>query len=100
MQHEPPRRAPLGQDWDNALVESFFATLKKEEVHREDYLTHEQAKASLFYYMEVFYNRKRRHSALGYITSAHTTTRNPSLTNCPHFRGNSKGVVELRNLSG
>jgi transposase InsO family protein len=78
-----------GNCWDNAPVESFFATLKKEEVHREEYLTHEQAKASLFYYMEVFYNRKRRHSALGYITSAHTTTSSPSLTNCPHLRGNS-----------
>ncbi len=57
-----------GDCWDNAVVESFFATLKKEEVHREDYLTHAQAKASLFYYIEVFYNRKRRHSALGYIS--------------------------------
>jgi transposase InsO family protein len=57
-----------GNCWDNAVVESFFATLKKEEVHREDYLTHEQAKASLFYYIEVFYNRKRRHSSLGYIS--------------------------------
>ena len=52
-----------GNCWDNAPVESFFATLKKEEVHCEDYRTHEQAKASLFYYIEVFYNRKRRHSA-------------------------------------
>lgn len=57
-----------GNCWDNAPVESFFATLKKEEVHREEYVTHEQAKASLFYYIEVFYNRRRRHSALGYIS--------------------------------
>lgn len=55
-----------GNCWDNAVVESFFATLKKEEVHRQDYLNREEAKASLFYYIEVFYNRKRRHSALGY----------------------------------
>ena len=55
-----------GNCWDNAVVESFLATLKKEEVHRERYLTREQAKASLFYYIEVFYNRKRRHFALGY----------------------------------
>jgi transposase InsO family protein len=55
-----------GNCWDNAVVESFFATLKKEEVHRERYLNREQAKASLFYYIEVFYNRRRRHSALGY----------------------------------
>ncbi len=57
-----------GNCWDNAVVESFFATLKKEEVHREDYVTHEQAKASLFYYIEIFYNRKRRHSTLGYLS--------------------------------
>jgi transposase InsO family protein len=57
-----------GNCWDNAVVESFFATLKKEEVHREDYLTREQAKTSLFYYIEVFYNRQRRHSALGYVS--------------------------------
>jgi len=57
-----------GDCWDNAPVESFFATLKKEEVHRQHYLTYQQAKASLFYYIEVFYNRKRRHSALGYIS--------------------------------
>ena len=57
-----------GNCWDNAPLESFFATLKKEEVHREKYVTHEQAKASLFYYIEVFYNRKRRHSALGYVS--------------------------------
>jgi len=42
-------RVLIGRRWDNAPVESFFATLKKEEVYREDYRTHEQAKASLFY---------------------------------------------------
>ena len=55
-----------GNCWDNAVAESFFATLKKELVHREHYHTPEQAKASLFYYIEVFYNRQRRHSALGF----------------------------------
>ena len=57
-----------GNCWDNAVVESFFATLKKEEVNREYYLTREQAKASLFHYIEIFYNRKRRHSTLGYCS--------------------------------
>ena len=57
-----------GNCWDNAPIESFFATLKKELVHRHKYQSHQQAKASLFYYIEVFYNRKRRHSALGYIS--------------------------------
>lgn len=57
-----------GNCWDNAPVESFFATLKKELVHQEKYTTREQAKASLFQYIEVYYNRMRRHSALGYLT--------------------------------
>ena len=57
-----------GNCWDNAPLESFFATLKKELIHRQKYQNHKQAKASLFYYIEAFYNRKRRHSALGYIS--------------------------------
>ena len=52
--------------WDNAPMESFFATLKKELVHDEDYATREEARASLFEFIEVFYNRVRRHSSLGY----------------------------------
>jgi transposase InsO family protein len=57
-----------GNCWDNAPVESFFATLKKELVHRHRYQTRAEAKASLFHYIEVFYNRQRRHSALGYLS--------------------------------
>jgi len=57
-----------GNCWDNAPVESFFATLKKELVHRQRYGTRDEAKASLFHYIEVFYNRQRRHSALGYLS--------------------------------
>jgi putative transposase len=52
--------------WDNAPMESFFATLKKELVHDEDYATRGEARASIFEFIEVFYNRVRRHSALGY----------------------------------
>jgi putative transposase len=52
--------------WDNAPMESFFASLKKELVHGEDYATREEARASIFEYIEVFYNRVRRHSSLGY----------------------------------
>lgn len=55
-----------GNCWDNAPMESFFATLKKELVHHECYATRAQARQSLFEYIEVFYNRVRRHSALGY----------------------------------
>jgi putative transposase len=55
-----------GNCWDNAPMESFFATLKKELVHQVRYATREAARQSLFEYIEVFYNRERRHSALGY----------------------------------
>jgi putative transposase len=54
--------------WDNSPMESFFASLKKELVHHEDYATREQARASIFEYIETFYNRVRRHSTLGYLS--------------------------------
>jgi transposase InsO family protein len=56
-----------GNCWDNAPMESFFASLKKELVHDEDYATRDEARASIFEYIEAFYNRVRRHSALGYV---------------------------------
>jgi len=57
-----------GNCWDNAPMESLFATLKKELVHQVRYATREEARQSLFEYIEVFYNRERRHSALGYAS--------------------------------
>jgi putative transposase len=60
----------VGQCWDNAPMESFFATLKKELVHHEDYHTRVQARTSIFEYIETFYNPKRRHSSLGYVSPA------------------------------
>lgn len=54
-----------GNCWDNAVAESFFHTLKTELVHHEDYTSRTAAKASIFEYIEVFYNRQRRHSHLG-----------------------------------
>ena len=60
----------VGQCWDNAPAESFFATLKKELVHDEDYQTRAEARASIFEYIEVFYNNQRLHSSLGYVTPA------------------------------
>lgn len=48
---------------DNAVAESFFHTLKTELIHHEIYHTKEQAKRSIFEYIEVFYNRERNHSA-------------------------------------
>jgi transposase InsO family protein len=57
-----------GNAYDNAVVESFFATLKTEEVEGANYQTRQQAKTSIFSYLEGFYNAKRRHSSLGYLS--------------------------------
>ena len=57
-----------GDCWDNACVESFWATLKKELVNHEQYATRQQARQSIFEYIEVFYNRRRLHSSLGYMS--------------------------------
>ena len=59
-----------GDCYDNAPMESFFASLKKELVHHENDPTRDAAKASLFESIEVFYNRMRRHSSLGYVAPA------------------------------
>ena len=54
--------------WDNAVAESFFGTLKQELTYHDTYATREEARQAIFEYIEVFYNRKRRHSTLGYMT--------------------------------
>lgn len=59
-----------GNCWDNALTESFFNSLKNERVHATRNRTHQDAKADLFEYIEVFYNRSRRHSSLGFASPA------------------------------
>jgi transposase InsO family protein len=59
-----------GDCFDNAVVESFFGTLKTELVYHQQYMTRNEARSALFEYMEVFYNRQRRHSALGYRSPA------------------------------
>lgn len=57
-----------GDCWDNAVVESFFGTLKRELVYHESYGTRADARLSVFQYIEGYYNRRRRHSALGYLS--------------------------------
>ncbi|MCE3233756.1 MAG: hypothetical protein K0R98_2013 [Rickettsiaceae bacterium] len=57
-----------GNCYDNAAMESFFHTLKTEHIYFENYKTRDQAKRSIFEYIEVFYNRKRSHSTLGYLS--------------------------------
>ena len=54
--------------YDNAAMESFYHTLKTEHIYFEHYNTREEAKRSIFEYVEVFYNRQRRHSTLGYVS--------------------------------
>jgi len=56
-----------GNCWDNAVAESFFHSLKTEEVMHDNYQNRSQAKMRVFDYIEIFYNRKRRHSSLGYV---------------------------------
>jgi transposase InsO family protein len=65
-----PSMSRPGNCYDNAVAESFFATLKRELVHRRSYATRAAARQSLFEYIEVFYNRQRKHSALGYQSPA------------------------------
>ena len=57
-----------GNVWDNAAMESFFSSLKTERTARKTYRTRDQAKADVFDYIERFYNPKRRHSTLGYLS--------------------------------
>jgi transposase InsO family protein len=57
-----------GSWYDNAPMESFFGTLKSEWVHHHVYHTRDEAKTGVFYYIESFYNRRRRHSALEYLS--------------------------------
>jgi len=59
-----------GDCWDNAVMESFFGTLKKELVHHRKYRTRAEARQDIFEFIEVFYNRERLHSSLGYMSPA------------------------------
>ncbi len=65
-----PSMSRAGNCWDNAVTESFFSTAKRELTHHESYATREEARRSLFEYIEVFYNRRRLHSTLSYRSPA------------------------------
>ena len=68
--HISPSMSSTGNCFDNAPMESFFATLKLELVHRCHYETRAEAQLDIFEYIEVFYNRLRRHSSLRYLSPA------------------------------
>ena len=63
-----PSMSRRGNCWDNAVMESFFSSLKKERIRKRIYKTRDMARADVFDYIEVFYNRSRRHSHLGDIS--------------------------------
>jgi len=65
-----PSMSGRGNCYDNAVAESFFSNLKNELVHHCDFHTREAARAAIFDYIEVFYNRQRRHQTLGYLSPA------------------------------
>jgi len=64
-----PSMSRSGDCWDNAAMESLFGTIKS-ELLQADYVTRREARAEIFEYIEVFYNRQRRHSSLGYVSPA------------------------------
>jgi putative transposase len=65
-----PSMGSVGDAYDNAVTESFFATLECELLDRHRFRTHAEARMAVFDYLEGFYNPRRRHSALGYLSPA------------------------------
>jgi putative transposase len=70
-----------GDCWDNAVMESFFGTLKTEMIYFEKFSSREEAEMKIFEYIEVFYNRQRRHSTLGQLSPVEFERRNSSEKN-------------------
>jgi putative transposase len=77
-----------GNVWDNAAMESFFSSLKTERTARKVYRTRDDARADVFDYIERFYNPRRRHSTLGYLSPVDCVrgASYASLTWCPKNR--------------
>lgn len=77
-----------GNCYDNAVVESFFSTLKNELIHDGDYHTRDEARAEVFAFIEGFYNRQRLHQTLGYVSPVQFETHNAvPLRGCLRNRG-------------
>ena len=66
-----------GDYFDNAVVEPFFASLKREECYGAEYATRDISRQHVFAYLEQFYNRKRRHSYLGYVSPVEYEAQHP-----------------------
>lgn len=84
-----PSMSRRGNCWDNAVVESFFSTLKKDRIRDVAYPTLESAKADIFDYVEVFYNRKRRHGHIGGISPLDFEMQKMTCENCLQNQGKS-----------
>jgi transposase InsO family protein len=69
-----------GQCWDNAVAESFFATIKTELLHHRPWPTKTLTHQAIFEYIEGWYNTRRRHSSLGYLSPATYETTHPTAT--------------------
>jgi transposase InsO family protein len=82
-----PSMSRKGNCWDNACVESFFASLKCEHLAFRRFATREEAKQAIFTWIEVFYNRVRRHSTLGYLSPVDFERQTHQLTTTVHEGG-------------
>ena len=68
MRLDIPSMGSKGSVYDNAVAESFFSNLKNELIHHADFSSRENARAAIFSYIELFYNRRRIHQTLGYVS--------------------------------
>jgi transposase InsO family protein len=71
MKQAPKRPLPPPQGWYNAVAENFFKSMKTERIYQRKFATRKEARLAVLEYIEGWYNRKRRHSALGYPTPCH-----------------------------
>ena len=79
-----PSMSKTGSCFDNAVAESFFSTLKCEWLHGQRFTTRQEALTAIFYFIEVFYNRKRRHGYLGNISPAEFERKTTGLSETVH----------------
>jgi transposase InsO family protein len=95
-----PSMGSVGDAYDNALCESFFATLECELLDRRRFQSHAEARMAVFEYLEGWYNPDRRHSALAYQSPSQLREEpgapelNAQAINCPPNRANSSGALE------
>lgn len=78
-----------GNCWDNAAMESFFSALKTELLSKKHYRTRDELRADVFYYIEKFYNARRRHSTIGNISSVRFDNLKCASRKCPYCWGNA-----------